>query len=163
MAELLMRGPLFPGKNDKDQMDKVSHTLCVCIFMMSMCIVLVTHHIKVFELCGTPNDDIWPGCSALPYYNLVQKPEKERLPDRCTPLCFVSFALGFSRMLFLHSQLIELLLRLVHKFAQKQLDEKAVDLLRKLLTMDPAKRISAGEALDHDWFWHDPMPCDPSW
>lgn len=109
MAELLMRGPLFPGKNDKDQMD------------------------KVFELCGTPNDDIWPGCSALPYYNLVQKPEKERLPDR-----------------------------LVHKFAQKQLDEKAVDLLRKLLTMDPAKRISAGEALDHDWFWHDPMPCDPS-
>lgn len=109
MAELLMRGPLFPGKNDKDQMD------------------------KVFELCGTPNESMWPGCSTLPYYSLVQKSEKECLPDR-----------------------------LVHKFNQKQLDEKAVDLLRKLLTMDPAKRINAGDALDHDWFWNDPMPCDPS-
>merc|ERR1712072_546871 len=27
---------------------------------------------------------------------------------------------------------------------------------------DPAKRMSAAEALDHDWFWSDPMPCEPA-
>merc|ERR1711998_614203 len=52
--------------------------------------------------------------------------------------------------------------RLQHRFAKSDMDDKAIDLLRKLLTMDPAKRMSAGDALDHDWFWNDPMPCDPS-
>jgi len=35
------------------------------------------------------------------------------------------------------------------------------DLLESFLTLDPAKRISAKEALDSDWFWEDPMACDP--
>lgn len=109
MAELLLRRPLFPGKNEKDQME------------------------KVFELCGTPNENVWPGVSSLPYYNMVQKPEKDWLPDR-----------------------------LQHRFVKSDMDGKAIDLLKKLLTMDPAKRMSAGDALDHDWFWSDPMPCDPS-
>jgi serine/threonine protein kinase len=32
------------------------------------------------------------------------------------------------------------------------------DLLRKLLAMDPAKRITAKDALDHDYFWTPPLP-----
>lgn len=109
MAELLMRQPLFPGKNEKDQMD------------------------KVFELCGTPNETNWPGCSSLPYFNMAHKPEKEQLPNR-----------------------------LKQRFEKKNIEPHAIELLRKLLTMDPAKRVSAGDSLDHDWFWTDPMPCDPS-
>lgn len=112
IAELLMRRPLFPGKNEKDQME------------------------KVFELCGTPNENVWPGCSQLPYYNAVQKSDKECLPDR--------------------------LKHKLEKCDMGQGKEKAVDLLRKLLTMDPAKRMGAQAALDHDWFWTDPMPCHPS-
>lgn len=37
----------------------------------------------------------------------------------------------------------------------------AQDLLRKLLSMDPSKRISAKDALDHDYFWTEPMPSKP--
>jgi len=35
---------------------------------------------------------------------------------------------------------------------------KALDLLKKMLTPDPEKRISATDALDHDYFWSDPLP-----
>jgi len=39
-------------------------------------------------------------------------------------------------------------------------DGFACDLLDKLLTLDPLKRIDADTALNHDFFWSDPMPCD---
>lgn len=115
MAELLTRKALFPGKNERDQMD------------------------KVFGLCGTPNETVWPGCSQLPYYNLVHKPESEALPNR-----------------------------LMQRFQDKRddkvpkMNDHAVDLVSKMLTLDPCKRLKAGDALDHDWFWSDPMPCDPA-
>lgn len=32
------------------------------------------------------------------------------------------------------------------------------DLLKKLLLLDPEKRCDANSALDHDFFWTDPMP-----
>ncbi|KAG6899860.1 hypothetical protein C0993_006204 [Termitomyces sp. T159_Od127] len=35
------------------------------------------------------------------------------------------------------------------------------DLLDKLLTCNPRERITAAEALDHDYFWTDPLPADP--
>merc|ERR1719310_1231459 len=41
------------------------------------------------------------------------------------------------------------------------LDPMAKDLLRKLLSMDPDKRLSADEALDHEYFWSDPVPATP--
>ncbi|CAL8113022.1 unnamed protein product [Orchesella dallaii] len=39
-------------------------------------------------------------------------------------------------------------------------DGYACDLLDKLLTLDPSKRVDADEALNHDFFWTDPMPCE---
>ena len=41
-------------------------------------------------------------------------------------------------------------------------DQYALDLLDKLLTMNPRERIDADAALSHDFFWNDPMPCDLS-
>lgn len=41
-------------------------------------------------------------------------------------------------------------------------DPHGVDLLDKLLQLDPNHRIDADTALNHDFFWTDPMPCDLS-
>lgn len=42
------------------------------------------------------------------------------------------------------------------------MDEHGVDLVFQLLTLNPATRITAFDALDHDYFWTEPLPCDPS-
>lgn len=38
-------------------------------------------------------------------------------------------------------------------------DRYACDLIDKLLTLDPSKRVDADTAINHDFFWTDPMPC----
>jgi len=38
---------------------------------------------------------------------------------------------------------------------------EALNLIDKLLTLDPKKRINASEALDSEYFWSAPMPCEP--
>merc|ERR1719384_2858380 len=38
-------------------------------------------------------------------------------------------------------------------------DAFACDLIDKLLSLDPTKRLDADNALNHDIFWTDPMPC----
>lgn len=38
-------------------------------------------------------------------------------------------------------------------------DPYACDLIDKLLSLDPSKRLNADESLNHDFFWTDPMPC----
>ncbi len=39
-------------------------------------------------------------------------------------------------------------------------DQYALDLLDKLLTLDPRQRLDADSALCHDFFWMEPMPAD---
>lgn len=39
-------------------------------------------------------------------------------------------------------------------------DAHGVDLLDKLLILNPEQRIDADTALNHDFFWSDPMPCE---
>lgn len=38
-------------------------------------------------------------------------------------------------------------------------DQYALDLIDKLLGLDPKTRMTTDEALNHDFFWEDPMPC----
>jgi len=106
IAELL-RGnkPLFPGQDERDQMD------------------------KVFSICGSPSEQRWPGVTSLPYYRQLSSEIVH--PDRL-------------------------------RRTLRGLSEDAVNFVCALLTLDPPKRLSAQKALDHDFFWNDPMPCDPS-
>ncbi|GIY09024.1 cyclin-dependent kinase 9 [Caerostris darwini] len=39
-------------------------------------------------------------------------------------------------------------------------DENALELLDKMLQIHPSRRIDSDNALDHDFFWSDPMPCE---
>ena len=41
-------------------------------------------------------------------------------------------------------------------------DEQGIDLIVKMLQLDPSKRITATEALKHPYFHSDPLPCKPS-
>ncbi|KAL6518702.1 Cyclin-dependent kinase C-2 [Orobanche hederae] len=103
-AELLNGKPIFPAKDEAEQLN------------------------KIFDICGTPNEDIWPGVSKIPWYNNLK-------PTRVVKR------------------------RLREQF--RHFDRHALDLLDRMLTLDPSQRISAKDALDAEYFWTDPLPCDP--
>ncbi|KII91253.1 hypothetical protein PLICRDRAFT_105189 [Plicaturopsis crispa FD-325 SS-3] len=47
------------------------------------------------------------------------------------------------------------------KQVYESIGPETCDLLEKLLTCNPRERITASQALDHDYFWTDPLPADP--
>lgn len=109
LAELLTMKPLFPGKAEIDQIN------------------------RIFKELGTPNDTIWPGppaYSELPQVkmmNIAQHPYnvlRDRFGATLTDIGF--------------------------------------NLLNSLLTYDPARRISADQAIKHEFFMESPLPVDPS-
>ncbi|CAO2818086.1 unnamed protein product [Amaranthus hypochondriacus] len=108
MAELLANKPLFDGKTEIEQLNKMFATL------------------------GTPNDKIWPGFSQLPghKFNFIHQPYNQLHKK-------------FPRTSFTGAP---------------ALSDTGLDLLSRLLTYDPEKRITAEEALDHPWFKEVPLP-----
>jgi len=100
---------------------------------------------RICELCGTPSESVWPGVSKLPYYDKMLV-----APNR--PLCVRNIA---------------------RRLGREVTDREALDLLDKLLCLDPRAhdpcneadkggRISAHNALDHTYFWNDPKPQEPT-
>ncbi|KAH7835814.1 hypothetical protein Vadar_030114 [Vaccinium darrowii] len=108
MAELLSKEPLFNGKTEFDQLDKIFRTL------------------------GTPNETIWPGFSKLPGVKVNFVKHQYNLLRRKFP------ATSFT--------------------GSPVLSDAGFDLLNKLLTYDPEKRITAEDALKHEWFHEVPLP-----
>lgn len=100
LAELLTKQPLFPGKDEPDQLE------------------------LIFRGLGFPNENTWPGWQDLPHASMVRR-EQYR------------------------STIGEVL---------KHISEGALDLIQQLLRLDPSRRPTACEALDHDWFWTEPYP-----
>lgn len=87
---------------------------------------------KIFRTLGTPSEKIWPGFSELPgsKANFVKQPYN--LMRKKFP------AASFT--------------------GTTVLSESGFDLLNRLLTYDPEMRITADEALEHDWFREVPLP-----
>ncbi|KAK2980250.1 hypothetical protein RJ640_008918, partial [Escallonia rubra] len=151
-AELLQGKPVLTGKNEPEQLN------------------------KIYELCGSPDEINWPGVSRIPWYNKF-KPTRQmkrrvkevfrQLSKQTTYAELDFYDMGCS------------------------FDRHALDLLEKMLTLDPSqetssgfglnsiitllhslysvlgdrerkdRRISAKDALDAEYFWIDPLPCDP--
>ena len=104
-AELLLRGPLFPGTSDLDQLA------------------------RIFNVLGTPTDSSWSAARLLPSFVQFEPREPLRLPSIFRPA---------------------------------DVGKHGVELLERLLTLDPLKRISATEALAHDYFTNaEPTACLP--
>ena len=115
-AEFILREPLFCGTSEDTQIKKIFCTL------------------------GIPNDEIWPGFSALPLTSRVLASLKGKKIPAVVP--------NVDRL-------------------RKSLTQAGFDLLLSMLEYDPAKRISAKEALEHGYFREQPLPmkCDmmPTW
>ncbi|KAK9707512.1 hypothetical protein RND81_07G202400 [Saponaria officinalis] len=108
MAELLSKEPLFNGKTEFDQLD------------------------KIFKILGTPNETIWPGIKKLPgvKVNFV-KHQYNQLRKKFPATSFTGSPV---------------------------LSDAGFDLLNRLLTYDPEKRLTADAALKHEWFREVPLP-----
>ena len=85
---------------------------------------------KICEKLGTPNETNWPGVTKLPLYNKF-------CPRTNYPNCFNEVYKSFEKI-----------------------DDVALDLFSKMLQLDPKKRISIDDALNHPFFHeHKPSMC----
>lgn len=88
--------------------------------------------VKIFSRVGAPNEKSWPGWERLPGF-----PDAKGHPwDKTHPETT--------------------LLQLARKW---QMDRAGADLMSELLRLDPSSRPTADKALDHAWFWTDPLPA----
>ena len=120
-GELLTKEPLLQGKNEVEQLTKVSLSIAV---KRSLLIVTV----QIFELCGVPSDDSWPGFRRLPNAKSLRLPRVSQKPGS--------------------------LIRAKFPF----LTTAGSELLSALLSLNPKQRPSASEVLSHRYFDEKPRP-----
>lgn len=56
-AELMQKEPLFTGRGEIDQINKVS---------LEFGIIEIVIDFEIFNLLGQPNDEVWPGFHSFP-------------------------------------------------------------------------------------------------
>ncbi|CAN8097275.1 unnamed protein product [Discula destructiva] len=103
-GELLTREPLLQGRNEVDELT------------------------KIFELCGIPTEDSWPGFRRLPNARSLRLPPGKQNTGSVIRARF------------------------------PLLTGAGAGLLNDLLSLNPAKRPSAREMLSHEYFRQDPRP-----
>ncbi|KAF4985695.1 hypothetical protein FDECE_16385 [Fusarium decemcellulare] len=103
-GELLTREPLLQGKNEVDQVS------------------------RIFELCGVPTDESWPGFRRLPNARSLRLPKTAAASGSVVRARFPG------------------------------LTTAGAGLLSDLLSLDPDRRPSAREMLQHEYFRQDPKP-----
>ena len=109
---------------------------------------------QIFRICGSPNSKDWPEHEDLPWSSIVPpNRHKRKLREHFIERFFFSFFFSCSEEYFLI--LIFFFLPFRH------VDEYAIDLLDKLLVLNPKNRLSAEQALNHMYFKSHPLPFSP--
>ncbi|OAA44879.1 cyclin-dependent kinase G-1 [Metarhizium rileyi] len=103
-GELITREPLFQGSNEVDQMS------------------------KIFELCGVPTEESWPGFRKLPNARSLKLPKNALTTGSVVRARFPGMTTA------------------------------GAALLNDLLALNPDRRPSAKEMLGHEYFRQDPKP-----
>lgn len=95
-------------------------------------------------MCGTIDDTSMPGWQRLPESSAIQVQRGARNVKREFSRWVCAVQPPSARLkLFLH----------------ERFSDELADLLDKLLVYDPETRLTADQALDHDWFWTEPLPA----
>jgi serine/threonine protein kinase len=99
--------------------------------------------ILISQICGSPNEGSYPGWNSLPGVKDADSKEPD-VPGRH----------DFGN----HPR------KVIQYFTVEPLSvrRELADLIDKLLVLDPCKRLTAKEALEHEWFWQTPYPADPN-
>ena len=99
-AEMVMRCPLVPGDSEIDEL------------------------FKIFRILGTPDEDLWPGVSKLPYYRST----------------FPSWPVGCME-------------HIISRWGSSgTVDQQGLDLLCSMLVYDPSRRGVANHLMSHPYF-----------
>lgn len=86
-AELLHGKPILPGRTE---VHPIKFELnCIAEFIVDILnahvhnLMQIEQLTKIFELCGSPDESIWPGVSKLTYFHKFkpERPMKRRVKD----------------------------------------------------------------------------------
>ncbi|CAO1618540.1 unnamed protein product [Sympodiomycopsis kandeliae] len=120
LAEMIVRRPIFKGSSEINQLE------------------------QIVDLCGSPNEDVYPGWSTLPGVRNLDNSGQTQLDKN-----------EKGRHDFGHFS------RRVRERFMGMVRSELADLIDRLLILDPRKRLTAQGALSHKWFDVEPLPADP--